>query len=1002
MKYLCLAFSFSFVVSIVLAGSVHAQVSFFQPPGYAGNGTPYVADFNGDGKLDILTSDGKMNLGNGDGTFTPGVSLSGTNAMVFAVADFNGDGRPDVLQQGTGTLLVLLGNGDGTFQAPISSPAVQSLGAIAAVDLNGDGKADVVGMCCNGGGPSGSTLFVYISKGDGTFLPAVQYNLGFVPQSPGAGLSVGDFSGDGKVDVAVSASGGTQAGEEIVFLGNGDGTFQTTPKVSPGLWVVEGGITVGDFNGDGKLDLALIGCDTASCIASTFILAGNGDGTFQSPTAVIDDTAGQMLAADLNGDGKLDLAVPSVFGPMGIYLGNGDGTFSNTANYLGRGALAIADFNGDGKLDLAGGVGVPNSGSGVILGNGDGTFHGIPDALLPFLASSLGGIVIGDFEKSGFPDAAVVATGPNIYILHNHVGTLLLSHTYTISQPQAGASATGDFNGDGNLDLIVAGIIDPVAGTWGYNVLLGNGNGSFQAPVFYQQSIPGPGPGFSLIVVADFNNDKKLDFAIMSGSDAFAVFLGNGDGTFAAPLTMSLLNGAGLAGAADFNGDGKLDIAAGTGILFGNGDGTFQAEVSVPNWNGTAFITDLNNDGKPDLVSWASGQVALGKGDGTFTVLGSPSSTEAVSAVADVNGDGKPDELVVDTTEHLGLVTATGFRLGNGDGTFGPLIQVPTNGLLPIGQYPQPTFVSLADMNGDGRPDIVFVPDGIAVMLNTTQPGFEVIASAISPATVTAGNSATSTVTVLPTFGFNQTVTLTCTGIPSGANCAFNPATIPKSSGTSSLTITTSASLSAGTYALQVQGSAGSTVNSVPVSLVVGAAPDFTVGAASGSPSSLTVTAGQTASFSLALVGTGSFLGTVNLSCAITPAATPAPTCSLSSSSVQISGTGTQTVTVKVGTTAPVSGIVAPHATFPSGLLPLLWALIFLGSLWFWARNRKRQPVLATPIIVLFFAFSVGCGGSSSSSTHTTPGTPAGTYTATATATSGSTSHNIALQVTVR
>jgi hypothetical protein len=602
--------------------------------------------------------------------------------------------------------------------------------------------------------------------------------------------------------------------------------------------------------------------------------------------------------------------------------------------------------------------------------------------------------VIGDFEKSGFPDVAVVWQS-KVYIFHNHAGALSLSHTYSISQPDSGIMATGDFNGDGNLDLIVVGIINPIAGTWGYNILLGNGDGSLQAPVFYQQSIPAPG-GSSPIIVADFNNDKKLDFAI--SGDSLAVFLGNGDGTFGAPLTTSP---AGISGAADFNGDGKLDIAAGTGILFGNGDGTFQAEVSIPNWDGTSFIADLNNDGKPDLVG-GSGQVALGKGDGTFTVLGSPSSTEGVSAVADVNGDGKVDELIFENILN-NQPGPTGFLLGNGDGTFGPLIQVPTNGILPISNlWPsQSTIAFLVDMNGDGRPDIVFVPDGIAVILNTTAPGFEVMASALSPATVTAGSSATSTVTVSPTFGFNQSVTITCTGLPSGASCGFSPPSIPNSSGTSALTITTSTSLSAGTYTIQVQGSASSTANNVPVSLVVQAPPDFSLGPASGSPTSQTTAAGDTASFSLAFAGTGSFTGTVNLSCAITPAATPAPTCSLPSS-VQISGTATHTVTVKVATTAPATAATTPHVSFPPGPTLLLWTLMFLGSTLLWIQSRKRLPALAAPIIVLAFAFSVGCGGSSAVSSHTTPGTPAGTYTATVTATSGSTSHNMALQVIVQ
>src|SRR5690348_1533007 len=162
MKHVCLAVSLFCAISVALAGAAHAQVSFFQAPSFAGTGSVFVADFNGDGKPDIVVSDGTMNLGNGDGTFSPGTPISGTSSSnpVLAVADFNGDGRPDVLEQGSGTLLVLLGNGDGTFQAPVSSPTVQGLGRVAAVDLNGDGEVDVVGMCCNGGVSFGSTLFV--------------------------------------------------------------------------------------------------------------------------------------------------------------------------------------------------------------------------------------------------------------------------------------------------------------------------------------------------------------------------------------------------------------------------------------------------------------------------------------------------------------------------------------------------------------------------------------------------------------------------------------------------------------------------------------------------------------------------------------------------------------------------------------------------------------------------------------------------------------------------
>jgi hypothetical protein len=118
---------------LALRASAQAQVSFSQPPTYTGSGQLFVADVNGDGKPDLLSADGTLQLGNGDGTFSTGTAVAGSP---LAVADFNGDGKPDVLEAGTGTLLVLLGNGDGTFQAPISTNSGASLTAVAAIDLN--------------------------------------------------------------------------------------------------------------------------------------------------------------------------------------------------------------------------------------------------------------------------------------------------------------------------------------------------------------------------------------------------------------------------------------------------------------------------------------------------------------------------------------------------------------------------------------------------------------------------------------------------------------------------------------------------------------------------------------------------------------------------------------------------------------------------------------------------------------------------------------------------
>jgi hypothetical protein len=307
----------------LVASSLYGQVSFFQPPSYAGSGALFSADFNGDGKPDLLSGDGTLQLGNGNGTFTAGTQVPGTP---LAIADFNGDGKPDVLESGTGTLLVLLGNGDGTFKAAATTASAAALQPIAATDLNGDGKADVVGTFA-------SNLIVYLSKGDGTFAAGVSYSLGLA--SPGSTLnsfdiSFADFNGDGKTDVVVSSAG--SADLELVFLGNGDGTFQAARSSAGIPFPCSSALAVsGDFTGDGKPDLAL-NCQNNTPFG-VYILAGNGDGTFQAPTLSIPNVSGTMAAADLNGDGKLDLVVEEGGNTGQIFLGNGGGTFSNANNY---------------------------------------------------------------------------------------------------------------------------------------------------------------------------------------------------------------------------------------------------------------------------------------------------------------------------------------------------------------------------------------------------------------------------------------------------------------------------------------------------------------------------------------------------------------------------------------------------------------------------------------------------------------------------------------------
>ncbi len=321
-----------------------------------------VGDFNGDGNLDLAVANGSgvnnvsIFLGNGKGTFQPGTTFTaGPNASSIAVGDFNGDGKLDLAVAGFGgiTVSILLGNGDGTFQSPVEYAVASNPTSVAVGDFNGDGKLDfAVGICCGNVGVS-----IFLGNGDGTFQPAVQTS----PASARS-VAVGDFNGDGKLDLAVADSG---SGVDIL-LGNGDGTFQPavnylTPVGEPSS------VAVADFNGDGKLDLAVTSAlDIGPNLA---IFLGNGDGTFQlGANFNVGLSPVSLVVADFNGDGKLDVAVVDIFGqaPLGgftggsvsLILGNGDGTFQTAVseNFPATSepfSAALGDFNGDGRLDLA-------------------------------------------------------------------------------------------------------------------------------------------------------------------------------------------------------------------------------------------------------------------------------------------------------------------------------------------------------------------------------------------------------------------------------------------------------------------------------------------------------------------------------------------------------------------------------------------------------------------------------------------------------------------------
>lgn len=338
------------------------QLSFVKSSTPATNPWPQsivVADFNGDGKLDLAVSvysiftplsDMNILLGNGDGTFTagPAFPLVGQNVNNAVAADFNGDGKADlaISLPDANQVQVLLGNGDGTF-TPMPAIAAPGVFVIATADFNGDGKPDLVVVS-----PGSNTLTILLGNGNGTFTTKATIPVPGGPQS----IAIADFNGDGKADLAVADYFSDKV---TVLLGNGDGTF-TEAASSPATGIEPLSIAVGDFNGDGIPDLAVTNQNNgAPNLGSVTVLLGHGDGTF-APTAASPTTGANpnsVAVADFNGDGKADLVVANAgSNTISVLLGNGDGTFAAPLSF-GAGTdplfVAVGDFKGDSIPDLA-------------------------------------------------------------------------------------------------------------------------------------------------------------------------------------------------------------------------------------------------------------------------------------------------------------------------------------------------------------------------------------------------------------------------------------------------------------------------------------------------------------------------------------------------------------------------------------------------------------------------------------------------------------------------
>lgn len=676
------------------------------------------ADVNGDGRPDLLCESVSesypngiisLRLNLGGGAFAEEQVLFNGGFYDLRVGEFNGDGRADLLLgawDGQRYLVVHFGNGDGTFVAAPGLAIGSSLDA-AVADVNEDGRDDVVMVSYPAGPldppPPQNAVLTFLSRGDGGFdagpsIPLSEY--GYLPFPV-------DLDGDGFVDLALNTfhwdGGNGSLGPFLTFFGHGDGTFEPGPV---NLTWLSNDIESADVNGDVITDILTVdGSDLT-------VLLGNGDRTYSPAAGSVSagSNTGDIVIGDWEGDGLLDVALLSNFaGAVFTFAGNGDGTFgpgpiASLSEALLEG-IATGDFNGDGRLDIVAGRVVADD-VAVLLGNGDGTFGA--EVLYPAGISPLA-VAVADFNRDGRQDLAVldanwhdfvpepepIPDGSLSILFGNGDGTFGAPVQYA-SGGGAMVLAVGDLNGDGAPDAVIANSHGRGGEASDLAVFLNDGAGGLGSPTTLALDVADYFPyGWSspaALAIGDVTGDNHADIAVAIRGllyrdptpipSKLTVIPGNGDGTFQAGMTVVEGEDASSVAIGDINRDGRLDLVFGDPgsyqayrpgavqvILAGSG-GSLQPLARVEAGVGplNLGIADFNGDAIPDLtVSNNGGYLAVlpGLGNGTFGtrtnfgLFGTP-----VAAIqGDFNSDGLSDLMVVTEVGVFVLSNQSGQRL---------------------------------------------------------------------------------------------------------------------------------------------------------------------------------------------------------------------------------------------------------------------------------------------------------------------------------------------------
>ena len=961
----------TFGLAVVDLGHCDGTFSILEPLGFFGEGETGIsialADVNGDGKLDLITSgvtvvggplfgqdSGSLvsvSFGDGAGAFeTARVYRAQSGMFGLAVADLNGDLHPDIVvaSQDTDSTLVLMNDGTGRFGGPqgryigwsqkgssstntLQGPANAPVFMVSA-DLDGDGKKDLLSMDFPRGFALPWNLVISLNDGAGNFLPDTK-----IPVLDGrftffGNLVLGDFRGTGRPDIVFTPNhlSTTASGNFFVFLPNlGAGNFGA--PVVTNFSGLAGTIATGDFNGDGKLDFVMTGGSPGQIV--TFL--GNGNGTFAPAPAqqFITTPPQKLFVADFNGDGKLDVIVP-VGGQLIEFLGNGDGTFappktviSGIQSFSDAAVLFEAvDLNHDGRMDL--------------------------------------------IQRNGILDGPVPVF--NTYLAQAD-GSFVLQNTYS---PYAGqpfstglvapgqVSFVGDFNGDGTPDIAAFQQQPGLPPQFYVQFLLGNGDGTF-TPSFEKFRL-GVGSSALPSFVMDMNGDGKSDFVELDGFTSGFNIIHSAPGKSLA-LQYLFLPVIGPKGVARVS--LSLPAAQDTALQLSTSDPgiTVPASVTVP---AGALNADINFSVSPAFDARHTFTITVTDGVQSAIALGSVAVPGgAIGLIMDV---GTPPLVSVLPGQSISGLTFSAASRGG----YQTSVNVGCAG-LPAGFACRfgTTTVDVPAGATNGTTLAIDVAAAVAVGDYTVN----VVAGDIAitqtfPITVHVGDFSLNVLTTggpaRPTgqqfFRVEVTsinhgggsVQFSCTGLPAGAGCDLAPNIAGNTA--ENFAINT-INLAVGDYPFTVLGTVGSIVHTANATLHVG---DF--GTAAINPASATLGLGQSATFNLTVSSVNGFNDSVNLACStsVNGHATTGVGCSFSPSPATFDASGKLTAQMTVTISAvPRSGTVLIQTGSSARWKWPLATLVLAGVVLMTVPKRRRRGVALCGVCLFTVVSIVACGG---------------------------------------